>query len=233
MKRKIKIFYLFEILVSVCILSCNTKTSDFVKTQRPIYSKNGGILKYDTILKSNPYFQEINKNGKYYLYYETGEIKEMAEFRNDTLINENVLYSKTGNEISYRFYNLDGECMFFQEISEYNLVIGDLFFDPFMYFKFPHVPNLNDTIPIEVYIATPAGVNHELLGVYNDSIIYDLNYEKVKPYCYVIKYTPNKKGINVLSLKLEYYDSLVSFKLNPPKVAKYEFYHNLSFNISE
>ena len=85
MKNNNFLFYIILLIIPFCFVECTTKKIEFVTKIIPLYSDNSQLIGYDTILKSNPYYYNINKTGVYYLYYYSGELKEKAEFKNDTL----------------------------------------------------------------------------------------------------------------------------------------------------
>jgi hypothetical protein len=218
-------FLINNLIFIILLSSCIPKRNEFTFEKIPKYNTSGEFVCYDSILKSNPYFDKQNKNGNYTLSYISGELKEIAEFRNDTLINENILYDKFGNIISYRFYNPKGKLCYIYEISEFNVLITNWEVDPFMYGVITPNAKLGDTIPIEIYVMKPPGVSHNLFGITEDSIEYNLHYLMPKPFKYCFNYIPKKIGINTLLLRLDYKDSISNYYN--------KFYYNIDFNISQ
>lgn len=221
MKKNNIILYIVIMSLQFYFVGCSKKEKEFTVQKIPTYYENGELAGYDTIIKSNPYFEDINKTGTYYLYYESGELKEKAEFHNDTLINENIIYSKSGKELSYRFYNPDGELKLLLENNKYDISS----FNPLMYFSYPFNADIYDTIPIEVYIATPSGIIHDLYGISDQGEPFVLDFTRIKPFSYKINYIPDKIGNIKLHLKLVYTN------FNSRIID--EFYYELEFVISK
>jgi hypothetical protein len=218
-------FIIINLVIILIFNGCIPKRNEFIFEKIPVYSGSGVFIRYDSILKSNPYFEQKNKNGNYSLNYFSGELKEIAEFRKDTLINENTIYDKFGKVISYRFYNPKGKLCYIKEISEFNVLINNWIIDPFMYGIITPNAKIGDTIPIEFYVIKPPGVSHDLIGITEDSTEFNLHYNLPKPYKYCFHYIPLEVGIQTLTLRLDYMDSTSNYFDS--------FYYHLNFNISE
>lgn len=222
MKKNNIILYIVIIFLQFYFVGCSKKEKEFTVQKIPTYYENGELASYDTIIKSNPYFESTDSNGIYYLYYSTGELKEKAEFFNGRLINENIIYGKSGEEISYRFYNPDGELLFIREFSAINLIAERR--NPFMYFIYSNQAKINDTIPITVFISTPSGFAHDLYGLLDDGTPYILNASRLTPFSYQFNYIPKKQGKVILRLKLIYTEY---------NNTEFDYYKNLDFYITK
>jgi len=226
------------VLLILIIFSCINKSNkiEIVKTYyedgslSEVYQvkskfKDGLYLKYfsNGNLQIKCFYKNGLKNGKNYSYFTKDWKINESEYRNDTLINEDITYYYDGKIKFYYFRNIKGEICYYVKYDVYGNKI-DEFGCPFPQVVHQFKLRKTDTLFVDVYVVSPPKTSSKVLFLDRNGSELDIFTTDSTKFKYSTWFTVPKKGFFPFSIKRFFYDSIDNKQIIDTINSNAEFY---------
>ena len=171
--------------------------------------KNGLYLKYysNGSLQIKCFYKNGLKNGKMYIYLLNNRKTSELEWRNDTLVNEEIQYYYSGKVKSYTFRNIKGEICYYINYNSNGNKTKE-WGCPFPQVMHSFKLEKEDTLFIDVYIVSPPKSSSKAVILEKNGNELDIFDKDSTGFRYSTWFTVSKKGYLPFRIKRCFYDSI-------------------------